>query len=51
MKYAPHSNSYKACYINCFIHLQARALRDHYFPIETNPKLTVEEKIPVMVEW
>lgn len=30
---------------------EARALRDHYFPIEMNPKLTIEEKIPVMVEW
>ncbi|XP_048775723.2 7-methylguanosine phosphate-specific 5'-nucleotidase A-like isoform X2 [Ostrea edulis] len=30
---------------------EARALRDHYFPIETNPNLTIEEKIPIMVEW
>ncbi|XP_062604732.1 7-methylguanosine phosphate-specific 5'-nucleotidase A-like isoform X1 [Saccostrea cucullata] len=30
---------------------EARALRDHYFPIETNPQLTMEEKIPIMVEW
>ena len=23
----------------------------HFFPIETNPDLTIKEKIPIMVEW
>ncbi|KAK3082748.1 hypothetical protein FSP39_004237 [Pinctada imbricata] len=31
--------------------VKARGLRDHYFPIETNPQLSIEEKIPIMVEW
>ncbi|XP_076088116.1 7-methylguanosine phosphate-specific 5'-nucleotidase A-like isoform X5 [Mytilus galloprovincialis] len=30
---------------------KARTLRDTYFPIETNPKLSIEEKIPKMIEW
>jgi hypothetical protein len=33
------------------ISLQARNLRDTYFPIETNPHLTIEEKLPKMIEW
>lgn len=30
---------------------KARELRDTYFPIEINPHLTIEEKIPKMIEW
>lgn len=30
---------------------KARILRDTYFPIETNPNITIEEKIPKMIEW
>ncbi|XP_052814773.1 7-methylguanosine phosphate-specific 5'-nucleotidase-like isoform X2 [Mya arenaria] len=30
---------------------QAYKIRDKYFPIETDPNLTIEEKTPYMVEW
>lgn len=30
---------------------QAHAIRDKYFPIEVDPNMTIEEKIPYMVEW
>lgn len=28
-----------------------KSLKDHYYPIETDPKLTIKEKIPLMIEW
>ncbi|KAL4217216.1 7-methylguanosine phosphate-specific 5'-nucleotidase [Mactra antiquata] len=30
---------------------KAYAIRDKYFPIETDPNLSIEEKIPHMIEW
>lgn len=30
---------------------KALELRDTYFPLETNPHMTTEEKIPLMIEW
>lgn len=30
---------------------QARALNDYYYPIEVDPKLSREDKIPLMQEW
>ena len=29
----------------------ARVLKNHYYPIEVQPDLSVAEKIPFMVEW
>jgi len=28
-----------------------KALKDHYYPIETDPNMTIKEKIPLMTEW
>ena len=30
---------------------KANALRAHFYPIEIDPSLTIEQKIPLMVEW
>ena len=30
---------------------QAIDLRDHYYAIEVDPSLSLEEKYPFMVEW
>merc|ERR1712038_1192170 len=30
---------------------QAHGLRNHYYPIEIDPHLTNEQKLPLMVEW
>jgi len=37
-------------YNNCFT-LQAIQLRDHYYAIEVDSSLTLEQKYPFMVEW
>ncbi|XP_045178472.2 LOW QUALITY PROTEIN: cytosolic 5'-nucleotidase 3-like [Mercenaria mercenaria] len=31
--------------------LKAYKIRDEYFPIETDPNMTIEDKIPYMIEW
>ncbi|XP_053385387.1 cytosolic 5'-nucleotidase 3-like isoform X2 [Mercenaria mercenaria] len=31
--------------------LKAYKIRDKYFPIETDPNMTIEDKIPYMIEW
>jgi len=30
---------------------QSLALKDHYYAIEVDPNMSMEEKIPHMVEW
>ena len=30
---------------------QSLALKDHYYAIEVHPSMSMEEKIPHMVEW
>jgi len=32
-------------------YFQALAIRDKYYPIETDPSMSIEEKTPYMVEW
>lgn len=34
-----------------FFRVKAKELRDRYFPLEMNPDLSVNEKIPLMIEW
>ena len=30
---------------------KAYGLRNHYYPMEIEPSLTIEQKLPLMVEW
>jgi hypothetical protein len=33
------------------LYLQATKIKDKYLPIEMDPNLSIEEKIPHMIEW
>jgi len=32
-------------------HAKVQTVKSKYYPVEIDPKLTIEEKIPVMIEW
>ena len=44
-----YSNPVKVVYFHPYF--QALAIRDKYYPIETDPSMSIEEKTPYMVEW
>ncbi len=46
-----HGMVEKCRHLSAAYRAATRACHEHYYPIETSPNLTLEQKLPLMVEW